>query len=42
MNTGITLEILKEETCSDRPGLRWYDSIKMGLEENGLGDRGPG
>lgn len=42
MNTGIRLEILKEETCSDGQGLRCYDSIKTGLEENGFGDRGPG
>jgi len=33
MNTIITLEILKEEDCSEVPGHRWHDSIKMGLTE---------
>jgi hypothetical protein len=42
MNTGIRLEILKEEVCSDRPGHRWYGSIKIKLKETLLGDRGSG
>jgi hypothetical protein len=33
MNTGSTLEILKEEGCSEGPGHRWYDRIKMVLKE---------
>jgi hypothetical protein len=33
MNTGITLEILKEEGCSEGPGHRWYDSLKETIWE---------
>jgi len=33
MNTGITVEILKEEGCSEGQGHRWCDRIKIGLKE---------